>query len=352
VTIFATYFPYAISALATFILIVATNAGIIGGSRLMYSMSYSMQIPHHFRKLSRRFKTPYISIFTVSFLSTIILVFSKHLEVLADLYIFGSVVSFLLTHLSLIALRVKDRGIARPYKAPLNISIGKYEIPLSAILGVIFTSAVLVSIYALRESGRIFGIVWPLIGIPFYVYFRKKAHAPIFSAPHIEEVKFPEFQQPQIKTMLVCVKGIENSTMLFTACKLAKSFGAKMDVLYVVEVPQAIPVDEDEHFLFVEKPYIDELNRRVKAIGTENDMMINTLVYRSRSYDEVVKTLAPSYDLIVIGNTFKQESAFSKTVEMLIKTLNVPVLIYSYKIEPAKNISVVPLDIIRKVFKI
>ncbi len=348
---FAYYFPFAVSILAILILIVASNAGVIGGSRLMYSMSHSLQIPHQFRKLHSHFKTPYISILTVAIISCIIMVFSKRLEILADLYIVGAVLSFLLTHASLITLRFKERYVSRPYKSPLNLKVAGYELPLTAIVGFVVTLSVLISIYITRPYGRIFGILWPLIGIPLYVLFRKTAHAPLISAPTIEEIKFPEYKEPKIKSILMCVKGVEDNEMIVTGCKLAKSFGANLDALYVVELPETLEVDEFESLYFKELPYLEEIMRRIKAIGAEYDILIKTLVYKSRNYVTVVKNIASSYDLILVGNTYRKDSGVSKTIDLLLKSVNVPIIVFSYKLHPSKHSTILPFKIIKEMFK-
>ena len=52
--------PVYVGILAATILFVATNAGIIGASRITYSMATYRQMPEVFRRLHPRFKTPYL----------------------------------------------------------------------------------------------------------------------------------------------------------------------------------------------------------------------------------------------------------------------------------------------------
>ena len=51
-----------VGVLAATILFIATNAGVIGASRITYSMATYRQIPEVFRRLHPRFKTPWLSI--------------------------------------------------------------------------------------------------------------------------------------------------------------------------------------------------------------------------------------------------------------------------------------------------
>ena len=52
--------------LAATILIIAANAGVIGSSRITYSMSTYRQLPEVFRRLHPRFKTPWLSLICFS----------------------------------------------------------------------------------------------------------------------------------------------------------------------------------------------------------------------------------------------------------------------------------------------
>ena len=48
--------------LAATILFIATNAGVIGASRITYSMASYRQLPETFRRLHPRLKTPWLSL--------------------------------------------------------------------------------------------------------------------------------------------------------------------------------------------------------------------------------------------------------------------------------------------------
>ena len=51
-----------VGILAATILFIATNAGVIGASRITYSMATYRQLPEVFRRLHPRFKTPWLSL--------------------------------------------------------------------------------------------------------------------------------------------------------------------------------------------------------------------------------------------------------------------------------------------------
>src|SRR5204862_2514270 len=57
---------YYVGVLAAVILLIATNAGLIGVSRLTYSMGQHRQLPERLRQVHPRFHTPYIAILAFS----------------------------------------------------------------------------------------------------------------------------------------------------------------------------------------------------------------------------------------------------------------------------------------------
>jgi APA family basic amino acid/polyamine antiporter len=51
-----------VGILAATILLIATNAGVIGASRITYAMATYRQLPEVFRRLHPRFKTPWLAL--------------------------------------------------------------------------------------------------------------------------------------------------------------------------------------------------------------------------------------------------------------------------------------------------
>ena len=98
---------YYIGALAATILIIATNAGLIGISRLSWSLAEHRQLPGIFSSLHPRYRTPW---FTIAFFSliAIVLIIPGKTDFLGNLYSFGAMLSFTIAHIAIVALRLKD----------------------------------------------------------------------------------------------------------------------------------------------------------------------------------------------------------------------------------------------------
>ena len=73
----------------------------------------------------------------------IIVIASKgHLTFLADLYNFGAMLAFFMTHLSLIILRIKKPKANRPFKVPFNVSFNvPFKVPFRVPFEALFKGA-------------------------------------------------------------------------------------------------------------------------------------------------------------------------------------------------------------------
>ena len=63
-----------VGILAATILFIATNAGVIGASRITYSMATYRQLPEVFRRLHPRFKTPWLSLVVFAGIAPILVI--------------------------------------------------------------------------------------------------------------------------------------------------------------------------------------------------------------------------------------------------------------------------------------
>src|SRR4029079_14924716 len=114
-------------------LILATNAGLIGVSRLTYSMDQYRQLPDRLRTLHPKFRTPYIAILLFGFIACLTML-PGQAEFLVQMYAFGAMLSFTIAHLAVIRLRMAKPDAERPWSGPgqINISRGR-SLPLFAV---------------------------------------------------------------------------------------------------------------------------------------------------------------------------------------------------------------------------
>ncbi len=162
-----------VGLLAATILFIATNAGIIGVSRLVYSMGLHRQLPDGLRRLHPRFRTPWIGILLFGGIACMTLI-PGQATFLGNMYAFGAMLSFTIAHISVIRLRIIDPDRERPYRGPGNVTIAGHALPLFAIVGGLGTFLAFVTVTALHLDVAAAGVGWLSTGIAVYVSYRRR----------------------------------------------------------------------------------------------------------------------------------------------------------------------------------
>src|SRR5262245_50182581 len=149
-----------VGVLAATILFIATNAGVIGASRITYSMSSYRQLPEVFRRLHPKLKTPWLSLLVFGGSLPILFVISGRVGFLGRMYAFGAMLSFTIAHASIIALRVRAPDEDVGWHARPNLRIGGVSWPLFAVLGGLATGVAWLVVIVQNPSTRYAGFAW------------------------------------------------------------------------------------------------------------------------------------------------------------------------------------------------
>jgi len=234
---------YYIGALAATILIIATNAGLIGISRLSWSLAEHRQLPGIFSSLHPRYRTPW---FTITFFSliAIVLLVPGETDFLGNLYSFGAMLSFTIAHVSIVALRLRDPHRDRPYRAPWNVNFRGRPVPMTAVVGALGTGIAFASVVALHTEARVVGTGWMAIGMAGYFLYRRQQGLEPLKRYRIEHAERPvDFVEVTYKSALVPILGadVDNESM----ARAAKLVGpdAAVEAVYVLRVPDYLPLE-------------------------------------------------------------------------------------------------------------
>src|SRR5213595_568052 len=92
-----------VGLLAATILLVATNAGVIGASRITYAMASYRQLPEIFRRLHKRFRTPWLALVVFAGFASIAVILPGETNFLGTMYAFGAMLSFTIAHVAVVA---------------------------------------------------------------------------------------------------------------------------------------------------------------------------------------------------------------------------------------------------------
>jgi APA family basic amino acid/polyamine antiporter len=234
---------YYVGLLAATILFIATNAGLIGISRLSWSLAEHRQLPALFSRLHPTFRTPWFTIVFFSILAAVLIV-PGETTLLGNLYAFGAMLSFTTAHVAVIALRVKQPDQERPYRLPLNVRIRGAWIPVTAVVGGIGTSAAWVSVVALHGEARTIGIPWMILGLGGYLLYRRRQGLDPRAQYRIAHPERPpDFAEFDYRTALVPIFGEDvSASALRSAAKLIGEDGVVYAV-FVLPVPSQLSLE-------------------------------------------------------------------------------------------------------------
>src|SRR3989440_453571 len=231
---------YYVGVLAATILIIATNAGLIGISRLSWSLAEHKQLPSAFARLSSRYGTPYFTIISFSIVAAILLA-PGETDFLGNLYSFGAMLSFTIAHVSVIALRVRKPELNRPYRMPWNVRIRGSDIPLSAVLGAIGTFGAWISVVVLHDEARLVGIPWMVLGMTGYFVYRRRQGLSPWEVYKVERARRPvDFKELAYRSALVPIFGTDVSAGAMRSAAKLVGEDAEVDAVYVLRVPSQL----------------------------------------------------------------------------------------------------------------
>jgi basic amino acid/polyamine antiporter, APA family len=234
-----------VGILAATILFIATNAGMIGVSRLTYSMGQHRQLPEGLRRLHPRFRTPYIAILIFGLVACVTILPGKA-QFLGTIYAFGAMLSFTMAHLSVVALRIRDPDRERPWRGPGNVRFRGWDLPLFAIAGGVGTGIAFVVVNVLNLETLIAGAAWLAIGIVTYVVYRHRQGLSLTQTAQIVVPKPVVEHEVEYDSVLVAFEdGQYSSEAVATAARLAARRRRGIHVIVTITVPPNSPIDAE-----------------------------------------------------------------------------------------------------------
>ncbi len=183
VPVIGPFFAIWVAVMGTLINYVSTNTGVIGVSRVTFSMSRLGLLPKGFNRISSRFRTPYVTL--VIFAATACLLLALGVELstfqiiplIASVYNFGALIAYFYVNAAAIALRFKEPA-HEGWKMPLNVTIrrgGKpFQVSVIPFVGIVFTALIWVILVASNPDGRVAGAAWFAIGIAGYLIYQRR----------------------------------------------------------------------------------------------------------------------------------------------------------------------------------
>ena len=232
-----------VGVLAATILFIATNAGLIGVSRLSYSMGQYRQLPERLRRLHPRFRTPYVAIIVFGFVACLTIL-PGQADFLGTVYAFGAMLSFTIAHMAVIALRVKKPDAERPWTGPGNVRVRGKSIPLYAVFGGFGTGTAWIVVSLLELSTLIFGTIWIALGLALYVAYRRNQGLSLTQTVKAVQPKAIVEHEVEYESVLVAFEDEQyDPEAVLMAVRVAATRRRGIHILVTITVPASAPID-------------------------------------------------------------------------------------------------------------
>jgi APA family basic amino acid/polyamine antiporter len=232
-----------VGLLAATILFIATNAGIIGVSRLVYSMGLHRQVPEGLRRLHPTYRTPWIGIILFGAIACLTII-PGQATFLGNMYAFGAMLSFTIAHISVIRLRIKEPDRARPYRGPGTLRIAGRPLPVFALLGGLGTFLAFVTVTVLHLAVAGAGVGWLTIGILIYIVYRHRQGLDLTTTTKVKVLGPAAESEAEYDSVLVAFdEAGYDPAIMSTAARLAARRRRGIHVLVTIAVPASSPID-------------------------------------------------------------------------------------------------------------
>jgi APA family basic amino acid/polyamine antiporter len=313
-----------VGVLAATILFIATNAGVIGASRITYSMATYRQIPEVFRRLHPRFKTPWLSILIFAGILPIAVILPGDVKFVGTLYSLGATLSFTVAHASIVRMRMRPGPEELRYRARPNLRIGAIDWPLFAIFGGIATGISFLVILVQNATTRWVGLGWIVGGFVFYAVYRRR----VVREPLRATVKAPPAYGPALaleyrRLLVPVLPGRASDDALDIAASLSAERGAQIAAVTVLEIPLELPLSAA---LPEEEARANRELDEARAIGDSYGVSVIPRLVRGRNAGKEIVREAErrGSEIIVIGAPRKdfgrrKRAVFGHTVDYVLK---------------------------------
>ncbi len=312
-----------IIAFAGFIICyVSSNTGVIGVSRVAYSLSKNNLITRKMRWIHPSFGTPWVTIIFFSAIA-LVLAFFGDMFLLGELYAFGALTAYFIANVAVIKLRFSEPELKRPFHVPLNISVGNgVKVPIISIAGAISCLIIFILVAWLHEEGRILAGAWFVIGgIYFFSYQRYKELIPEIDTFLEEKAKKKEatilFPVKLVKDEEDALDMLEN---MFTQTKMP------ITLLHISELPLTVPIVKGSPVVLsqLEQQQLTRLREKLQERGVE----VRTALKNSRSLADAVIEFTKENDVKFIFLT--KDVRTSKHVQQIENATDTQVITYKH----------------------
>ena len=312
-----------VGILAATILFIATNAGVIGASRITYAMAGYRQLPEVFRRLHPKYKTPWLSLVVFAGFVSILVLLPGQVDFLGTMYSFGAMLSFTVAHVSVVQLRRKRPNEELLFKGRPNLRFRGVDWPLFAVFGGIATALAWLVVVIQSPGTRYAGLGWLVLGFAVYIFYRRRLGLDLRETVRAPVQIGPSVALEYRNILVPVVEGRESEEAVDLACRLAAERRATIVALRVLVVPLEQPLDAS---MRDEEAHADDLLDRARDLGELYGVRVISRIVRARQAGRaIVEEAARRQSEIVVvgaprtGRPRPSRAVFGKTVDYVLR---------------------------------
>jgi basic amino acid/polyamine antiporter, APA family len=313
-----------VGILASTILFIATNAGVIGASRITYAMASYRQLPEVFRRLHGKFKTPYVSLLFFAGVIPVIVLLPGKTDFLGTMYSFGAMLSFTVAHAAVVALRKQGRDEELVFRARPNLRWRNVDWPLFALFGGLGTGLSWLVIVVQDAATRWAGLGWLIAGFITYSVYRRRLNVPLTETVRAPIPMGPALALEYRNVLVPIVSRHESEEAIDLACRLATERGASIVAVNVIELPLELPLDAELPDELEERA--NDLLDEARAIGDAYGVnVIGRIVRARRPGPAIVEEATRRHSEIIVMGAPRRDvrrrrgRVFGDTVDYVLK---------------------------------
>jgi APA family basic amino acid/polyamine antiporter len=313
-----------VGVLAATILFIATNAGVIGASRITYSMASYRQLPEVFRRLHPRFKTPWLALLVFAGLISVLTLLPGETRFLGTMYSFGAMLSFTIAHAAIVGLRYRYRDQELVFQARPNLSIAGVDWPVFAIVGGTATGLAWLVVVVEEPGTRWAGLGWIAVGFVGYAVYRRRFVGATLQATMRAPAQIlgPSLTVDYRTVVVPVIRSNETEEALVAAARLAAERGSRVALVHVIEVPLDLPLDV---WLPDAEAEAHDVLDKSAAIVESYGVRVTTRLLRGRAAGPEIVADADhrNAELVILGARRKRAPRrgriFGRTVDYVLK---------------------------------
>ncbi len=280
----------------------SANTGVVGVSRIVFSMAKYRQMPEWFNQIHLKFRTPTRSILFFGFVG-MVLAFLGGLEKVADLYTFAALITYIFVNLSIFRLRRIDREAYRPWKSPTLMGL-----PLTGIIGSIAALVILVLMVVFHPIGRSLGALWLLFGLILYSAYRRAKGLPLMARLHAHEIQPAAYK---MEVLAVVPSGIPTEVV----AKTLEDYFDRRHRIFLTDLVSSKDLEEMRELEHLTLMHLEEVARILRKKGYK----VTTFVVKGDEKSLVEE--AEPYDFVAIFRSGRLKGKAPRVPKELVKKL-------------------------------